>query len=184
MDPLWKQNSGMIRLRRRIREMCERLKASYWWEAQSARQEAKAPIDPFTRANQIFERLPKMELRLVKAWSWSFCVPGPSYDVTIHRSDGLKVGSLDLGVSPLRDRIYIPGIDIYTEHRRQGYGTAALWRLARAYDVPITPIHVVYTAQGFWSRAGHLAPLGLTITGELRLGHLDQERKRWRHLPG
>jgi hypothetical protein len=73
--------------------------------------------------------------------------------------------------------------EIKTTERRQGYGLQAVLAVAERYDMPVTPVHIVGSAIGFWEAAGrHLALHGRRLTDEVRCSEMDREAAKWAHL--
>jgi len=131
------------------------------------------------QASRLVGRLPPVELQCVVDPAHTWVAPGLGYRATILDDKYVDVGRVAFDVSPLNDRIYVHEIEIDQRHRRRGYGTAALWQLSQKYRQPITPIHIVGSALGFWAKARSLGPCGLIITEDLRVSEMDGERARW-----
>lgn len=126
-------------------------------------------------------RLPSIELREQLDYFMAWARPEPLRHAGIHAGDGRQVGTVSYSVSPLRDRVYV--FEIKTTERRQGYGLQAVLAVAERYDMPVTPVHIVGSAIGFWEAAGrHLALHGRCLTDEVRCSEMDREAAKWAHL--
>lgn len=135
------------------------------------------------RAHRIVQRLPIVDLRLT-ADEWdTFTGPGTAFNAAIISANGVEVGHIGFGLSPLGDRLYVHKIDIDPAHQGAGFGTSCLWWLWQRYGHAITPIHIYGSALGFWSKSCRLEPCGLVIAQELRTGHLEAEQRRWKDRP-
>lgn len=112
----------------------------------------------------------------------NFVEPNPDYRAVILNAQQEKVAAATFGISPLNDTVYLYQIEVESEHRRQGYALAFLTWLYRAYELPITPVHIVGSARGFWHTARHSGIHRLMVNEELRTGEMDAEKARWSHL--
>lgn len=109
--------------------------------------------------------------------------PAPTYKAQIFNQDGIEVGSADFGVSPINDKVYVYEIEVEPEWRRQGYGAAFITYLHELYGLPVTPVHIVSAALGFWAKLRQRGRRkGLVITQEMGTEDLWSEHKRWPHL--
>lgn len=126
-------------------------------------------------------RLPAIKVTLETSIP-TFVYPNPNYIARIQNSDGLLVGTARYGINPLNDRLYIYRIDVLQPHRRYGYALAFLWSLHLEHSLPITPIHIVGAALGFWGSARQFQSLGFVLTQDLRFSEQDDEQARWAHL--
>lgn len=139
---------------------------------------------------QLFSRGKKDEIRslpqitIKKTFNYykSFTAPTPDINATLYNEQGIEVGYATYALSPLQDRIYVFGIKVKHEFRRQGYGMALLSYLATTYSQPIVPIHELYSANKFWSAARQLKLLNLQVASPLSASEMDHERNRWQHL--
>jgi GNAT superfamily N-acetyltransferase len=126
------------------------------------------------------ERLPAITVAATANYYKPWTSPSPDYRVRIENAEGVQVGTGCYAVSPLHDRIYVFKIEIATEYRRRGYGTALLGYLARTYSQPMTPIGEPFSSRRFWAVARRLPDL--VVTGPLSGGEMDAEARRWGHL--
>lgn len=111
-----------------------------------------------------------------------FAFPGTEFVAGIE-VDGQRMGTVEFGINPLNDRVYIYDLTIEGQHRRRGLATAALWRLWCDHQVPLVPLHEVGTAVGFWSKVRRrFAAAGVEIKRDIRTGDQEQEQQRWQHL--
>lgn len=106
--------------------------------------------------------------------------PSPSGAATFYTGAGEAVGTVQFGLSPLGDRVYVYDIRVEDAHRRCGYATAMLWHLAREYGQPITPVRLLHAASAFWNHARSLAGEGMLVTETV--WDLEAEITRWAHL--
>lgn len=112
----------------------------------------------------------------------NFFYPGPTITAALVYQDQ-PAGHIRYGQSPLVDRLYVCYIEVNPAQRLQGLGQAALWRLWCQYQVPLTPLHEVGTAFGFWSTVRQrFAAAGVEVTGDIRTAEQDAEQQRWQHL--
>ncbi len=112
----------------------------------------------------------------------TFVFPGRDMFASIEL-EGQRVGGICYGISPLKDRIYISDFRIDPSHQRCGVGFAALWRLWRLHQMPLTPMHEVGTSIGFWAKARkRFANAGVELTKDVRTGDQSSEQERWQHL--
>lgn len=113
----------------------------------------------------------------------NFVFPGTDYldDIEV---DGHRVGHVDYGINPLRDRVYINMFEIDPAHRRQGIGLSVLWQLWLTHQVPIVPLSQYTSSDGFWERARHrFAAAGAQLDKEIRgEEQMMMEQQRWQHL--
>ncbi|NWC90502.1 GNAT family N-acetyltransferase [Pseudomonas reactans] len=111
-----------------------------------------------------------------------FAFPGTEFVAGIE-VDGQRVGRVIYGINPLNDRVYIYDLDIDVDHQGRGLATATLWRLWRAHQVPLVPLHEVGTAVGFWAKARRrFAAAGVDIRRDIRTADQEGEKRRWEHL--
>lgn len=125
-------------------------------------------------------------LRLVtlrsEALRGNFVFPGLDIDAVIEQH-GEQVGTIEYGVSPLNDRLYISDFKIRPAHQGQGLGLAALWRLSRQYGMPLASMHEVGTSKGFWTKAEQrLAGAGVHLQRDIRSGDQPALMASWAHL--
>ncbi|WP_232923966.1 N-acetyltransferase [Pseudomonas syringae] len=125
----------------------------------------------------------KLVTRRTESVSGKFVFPGFDFvdDITV---DGLSVGYVDYGISPLGDRLYINMIEIAPQHRKKGIGMSVLWILWCTDQIPIVPLNQRTSSDGFWSLARDcLAAAGGRIEAELRgTEQMECEQQRWSHL--
>ncbi|MFC3282012.1 GNAT family N-acetyltransferase [Litchfieldella rifensis] len=105
--------------------------------------------------------------------------PNPDFKVEVFNDSGTSVGIASYGVSPIFDRVYVFGLDIDPEFRRQGYGLAFLWHLACRHRLPISPVKELQPAKQFWNAARRMGEAGLVVLPE---SDMDDEKERWLHL--
>ena len=127
-------------------------------------------------------RLPAIRIEATANYYKAWTSPNPDYKVTIHNAEGDSVGTACYAFSPLSDQVYLFEIEIAAEHRRRGYATALLWRLALIYRQPITVVKELYSGHQFWAAARRLRGAGLVVTAPFSVGDMDAESRRWRHL--
>lgn len=109
--------------------------------------------------------------------------PAPSCYAKIFNGEGVQVARASFGVSPLHDRIYVYEMEVSAGWHKKGYGSAFIAYLQGTYHLPITPIHVLHTAEGFWEKLKRRGRLkGWVITDAMGMADLDEEIKRWAHL--
>ncbi|MGP4922384.1 N-acetyltransferase [Pseudomonas lundensis] len=126
-------------------------------------------------------------VHLINRWQESprgnFVFPGTDHldDIEV---DGQRVGHVDYGINPLRDRVYINMFEIDISHQRQGIGLSVLWQLWLTHQVPILPLCQYTSSDGFWERARHrFAAAGAQLGKELRgEEQMMMEQQRWQHL--
>ncbi|UST77176.1 GNAT family N-acetyltransferase [Pseudomonas siliginis] len=145
------------------------------------------PLRDFFQRRQIV-RLDALssDLQLVTVRSESvrgnFIFPGLSINVDVVR-DGQRVGYIEYGLSPLKDRLYISDYKILDSHRRQGLGQAALWCLYRQHGLALATMHEVGTSLGFWSKIERrFAAAGVHLQRDIRTGEHDEIKASWAHL--
>ena len=115
----------------------------------------------------------------------SFVFPNSWYRVRARRADGQFVGDISYGVSPLNDRIYVDGVGVDAEFRRNGYAKGMLLAVAMQCSpagklLPITALHETWGSQSFWNKMRRGAIPGVTVTQDIRAGDMVEEAKRWR----
>ena len=112
----------------------------------------------------------------------NFVFPGLDITATIEQH-GQAVGSINYGVSPLQDRLYISEFNIRPAHQGQGLGLATLWCLSRQYSLPLASMHEVHTSKGFWAKAERrLADAGVHLQRDIRSGDQPALQATWAHL--
>lgn len=127
--------------------------------------------------------LPVVEVHLATTGGpQTFVEPNPDYRANILNRLGQEVGAATFGISPLGDATYVYQIEVHTQYRRQGYALAFLCWLYSEHGLPITPIHIVGSAVGFWSSARAFPHRLLVVKNELRTGEMAAEKSRWAHL--
>lgn len=135
------------------------------------------------------KNLPAIDLTTALAFSeGSFVFPNPWQRAICRcRENGLAVCRLSFGVSPIRDRIYVDGVEVAQAHRRQGYGTALLLEVAKFCSpqrplLPITALNEVWASNEFWNALRDSKGHGLTVTRDVRVGEMEVESARWCRL--
>jgi hypothetical protein len=111
-----------------------------------------------------------------------FAAPNPWIHVKARLPGStVEIGTAAFCVSPLNDRIYIGDIKIEEAFRRSHYGAALVHAMVRHQEplMPVTPIHVVFSSQEFWEALRRGRVDGVTITPQIRVSEMDQERERW-----
>jgi hypothetical protein len=126
--------------------------------------------------------LPLITIRTTANYYKALTSPGCDLKAVIGNAAGDPVGTATYALSPLGDRVYVFGIEVHAVCRRQGYALALLRYLAHTYGVPMTPIHELRSASGFWSAARHMDGMGLILTASLSSSEMDNESIRWQHL--
>ncbi|MGM7284758.1 N-acetyltransferase [Pseudomonas guariconensis] len=112
----------------------------------------------------------------------NFVFPGLDIRAAVERH-GQRVGTLDYGVSPLNDRLYISDFKIRPAHQGQGLGLGALWCLHRQYGLPLASMHEVGLSTGFWAKAEQrLARAGVHLQRDIRTGDQPAIQATWAHL--
>jgi hypothetical protein len=97
-----------------------------------------------------------------------FGYPSPTIYAGIY-AGATRVGSIEYGLNPILDRVYVHKIDIDDQYRANGHGMATLKLLHDQHHVPIVPVHIWGSALGFWSKAkSALARSGGSISAEIR----------------
>lgn len=143
----------------------------------------KAPSTPLPRS------LPPVVIHQVSAFlHGSFVAPNQWTSVQCFTPDNSSlVARVSYGVSPLRDRIYVDGLEVFPAYRRQGYASSLLLALTQQCSdpgklMPITALHELCSAQSFWHSLRNGKVPELTVTIDIRLGEMDTERQRWKGL--
>jgi len=134
-----------------------------------------------SRLHNSWRTLPVVQVQLINTGERTFVDPNPNYRANILNDLGQEVGFATFGVSPLGDTIYVYSIDVYPQHRRQGYALAFLCWLYKP-RLPITPIHIVGNAIEFWYAARAFPRRLLIVKDEVRAGEMVAEKSRWAHL--
>lgn len=112
----------------------------------------------------------------------NFVFPGLDINAAI-KQHGQQVGTIEYGVSPLNDRLYISDFEIRPAHQRQGLGLTALWCLSRQYGLPLASMHEVGTSKGFWTKAEQrLAIAGVHLQRDIRTCDQPALMANWAHL--
>lgn len=112
----------------------------------------------------------------------NFVFPGLDFDAAIEQ-DGEQVGTIEYGVSPLNDRLYISDLKIRPAHQGKGLGLASLWCLSRQYGLPLASMHEVGWSTGFWAKAEwRLASAGVHLQRDIRTGDQPAIKASWAHL--
>src|SRR5688500_1296480 len=120
------------------------------------------------------ENLPIVEVHLTTTGGpQTFVEPNPDYRAIILNRLSQEVGTATFGINPLGDAAYVYQIEVHVQYRRQGYALAFLCWIYNEYSLPITPIHVVGSALGFWSSARALPRGLLVVKDELRASEMD-----------
>lgn len=130
----------------------------------------------------------KMQLPVIEVRAWPLydqqpTLPAPTYQCRIFNEVRAVVGRASFGISPINDRVYLYDITVAQEWRRKRYGTSFLAYLHDTYHLPITPVHIISPALGFWRELRqHAQAEGWVITQELGSDLRDEAAKRWPHL--
>lgn len=141
----------------------------------------KILFSPWSRITR--RSLPVVEVRLsIKEGAQNFVEPNPDFQASILNGSMQEVGTATFGISPLDDTIYVYQIDVYPQHRRRGYALAFLSWLSSEHHLPVTPVHIVGNALGFWSAARALPDQMLIVSKELRLSEMAAEKNRWAYM--
>jgi len=112
----------------------------------------------------------------------NFVFPGLDVTAAIEQH-GQHIGTIEYGVSPLNDRLYIADFKICPAHQGQGLGVASLWCLSRQYGLPLASMHEVGTSKGFWEKAEHrLGGAGVHLQRDIRTGDQPAIQASWAHL--
>lgn len=112
------------------------------------------------------EGLPEVQFSLHASYSMPWEYPSLCWIATVLNAAGEQVGFAKYAVTSLDDQLFIYSLQIDPAHRGQGYATAALWYLQQLHGVPITPVQVLGSAQGFWNKVRQLSAYGLYIGDE------------------
>ncbi|MHB0989863.1 MAG: GNAT family N-acetyltransferase [Burkholderiales bacterium] len=134
------------------------------------------------RKNWNNQNLPDITVAATACFYKTFTAPNPDFKLKIFNAAGDQVGTSSYCVSPLVDRVYLFEIEIFTEYRRQGYGTALLRYLAKAHGQPITAVKELFSANDFWMATRRLNGSGVVVTNPLSVGDMPAEASRWEHL--
>lgn len=94
-------------------------------------------------------------------------------------NEGQYFGSVTIGVSPLKDKVYISDIKVKESRQREGFGLAILKSLYDEFHSPLVAIKELYSAKPFWNRAresyGEIFIVHPEIRGEEDMA-LERER--------
>lgn len=71
--------------------------------------------------------------------------------------EGQCFGSVNIGISPLKDKVYISDIKVEEDRRREGFGLAILKSLYDEFHSPLVAIKELHSAKPFWNRARELS---------------------------
>lgn len=71
--------------------------------------------------------------------------------------EGQRFGSVTIGVSSLKDKVYISDIKVEENRRRQGFGLAILKSLYDEFHSPLVAIKELHSSKPFWNRARELS---------------------------
>lgn len=127
--------------------------------------------------------LPMLTVRpTVIARRHNYVEPNPDYQALVFNALKEEVAVATFGISPLQDAVYLYRIDVKPQHRRKGYAVGFLVWLSEEYNLPITPVHIVGSANSFWHAARQLGVGNLIVRDELRVSDMDEEKARWAHL--
>lgn len=127
--------------------------------------------------------LPVVEVHLlIKEGPRTFVEPNQDFRASILNGSMEEVGAATFGKSPLDDTIYVYQIDVYPQHRRRGYALSFLSWLYCEHHLPVTPVHIVGSALGFWTAARALPDQMLIVSNELRASEMAAEKSRWAHM--
>lgn len=126
------------------------------------------------------------DLQLVTVHSESkrgnFVFPGLDIKAVIEQQ-GYPIGTIEYGVSPLNDRLYISNFKIHSTYQGHGHGLATLWYLSRQYGMPLASMHEVGWSIGFWAKAERrLASAGVHLQRDIRTGDEPAIEATWVHL--
>ena len=112
----------------------------------------------------------------------NFVFPGLDVTAAIEQH-GQRVGTIQYGISPLNDRLYISDFKIYPAHQGQGLGLATLWCLSRQYGLPLASMHEVGLSIGFWGKAEQrLGRAGVHLQRDIRSADQPAIEATWAHL--
>jgi GNAT superfamily N-acetyltransferase len=130
--------------------------------------------------------LPQVVIRkLRERLHGSFVAPNLWIDVECFNHDcSAVVAHVNYGVSPLRDRIYIDGLEVEPQYRRQGYARSLLLTIAQQCSdpgqlMPVTALHELGSSNSFWQSLRNGRVPGLVVTTDVRVGEMDAEKQRW-----
>lgn len=130
--------------------------------------------------------LPPVVIRRISSFlDGSFVAPNEWISVEVFNQDeSVKVGMFNYGVSPLRDRIYVDGLNVVEAHQRKGFGSSALLTLAKQCSdpemlMPIAALHELYSAIGFWGALRNGYVPSLVVLMDIRTGDQAEEKRRW-----
>ena len=144
------------------------------------------PFDPrvdFYAKRVMRRQLPAVQIELaIDLKTQSFVEPNSDYRAVIRADQGEAMGTATFGISPLNDTLYLYQIEVLPQHRRQGYAMAWLYWLHQTHGLPITPVHIVGSAQSFWGTARQLNTLGMMVNRDIRTSEMTKEKARWAHL--
>lgn len=131
------------------------------------------------------QALPELQVEFCQAFlQGSFVAPNPWMTAIGKQANSVEVCRVGFGISPINDRIYVDGLIVVEEYRRQGFASALLYAVAAHHHVAgqllqITALHEVWSASAFWASLRDGRQHGLSVTSDLRGGEMEGERRRW-----
>jgi len=133
---------------------------------------------------RVWRDLPDIEVSLTAdVRPRSFVEPSPDYRAIILNELKQEVGRSSFGINPLGDALYLDSIEVHAQHQKHGYASAFLCWLYKEYRLPITPVHIIGSAIGFWAHVRKFPSRLLEVKKEdLRVSEMDAEKARWAHL--
>lgn len=135
----------------------------------------------------------RMDLEIAIAFTQgSFVFPNPWQKAIGRTTEGSQmVCRVEFGVSPIFDRIYVDGLHVEPEYRRNGYATNLLLEIvdsvARSTNgrrLPITALREVWPSRPFWNALRLGQKPGLEVTRDIRIAEMSDEAKRWQTTTG
>ncbi|HEY8905156.1 MAG TPA: hypothetical protein VIM63_03865 [Rhodoferax sp.] len=142
----------------------------------------------FRKLPLVASTLPLVELRTVReCYKSSFVEPNPRIFAKGYipgKSDA--IASVNYGVSPLQNRIYVEEIKVELPYRGRGYARSILLLIVQNYPgerglMPITPMDEWETAESFWQELREGTVPGLEVTMQINGGgERKLEQQRWR----
>lgn len=125
--------------------------------------------NPHKQGNKLkISHLPNIKLirdNIIETYHPTYLIhPNPYCHRKYQNEEGHCFGTVTIGISPLKDKIYISEIKVNEDQQRQGFGLAILKSLHEEFNSPLVAIHELYSAKDFWNSARELS-------GELFIVH-------------
>jgi hypothetical protein len=103
--------------------------------------------------------LPKIELfNDNSTYDSTFLVhPNPFRYRKYQDKEGQRFANVNIGISPLKDKVYIFDIKVDEDRQRKGFGLAILKSLYDEFNSPLVAIKELHSAKPFWDKARELS---------------------------